>query len=132
MCLDINKDQEENERNLNKWFGSRTKFAYVYKILRKNKSEDFYRSATYDRFIWDFSRQKVFEVDRSSKPTKMEILTGLIGEGFHVYTSKISTIERTSGVVVKFRVKREDLVAVNIFNKEAVCKKLNFVKVIED
>jgi hypothetical protein len=141
MCLLIKSDQKENERDLNRWFGNRTRFAYVYKILRKWTDEDFYRSVCRD-FIWDFEKQKVYQVCRYKKPTEKELKAGIVNKGFHVYTSlKEAKRHRYSyayDIVVKFRVKREDLVAVDndwIIEednlKQAVCTRLEFVKIVE-
>jgi hypothetical protein len=149
MCLSINPDQIQNEEDLNKWLGRRKNFVYVYKVLRKRPNEDFYRSAWYKNFIWDFSKQKVFQVDRSPIPTKDELDWGGIVDGLHVYTS-IKGVKKDflyngynshhkNVVIVKFRVNRKDVVAVENYyiDKEdnfqtAVCKKLTFVKIVED
>jgi hypothetical protein len=144
MCLWIKSDQDLNERDLNKWFGNRKKFAYVYKILIKAKNEDFYRSARFNSFIWDFSKQKVFEVRRDPKPTKSELNRERINFGLHVYTSfeevKYWDYYKPDSAIVKFRVNKEDIVAIQNSSlvlkryhyKEAVCKKLEFVKVLKN
>jgi hypothetical protein len=140
MCLFICSDQERNKRDLKKWFGSRTKFAYVYKVLKKDPYESFYRSICHN-FIWDFEKQKVFQVDRDPNPTEFELEVRQIREGLHVYTSfkeaKLKRYPYTSDIIVKFKVLKEDVVAIrnnycfkNRFT-QAVCKKLIFVKVVE-
>jgi hypothetical protein len=151
MCLYTRSDQSQNKKDLNKWFGNRKKFAYVYKILVKIPGEDFYRSEYFSNFIWNFSKQKVYRINRSSNPTKEELSygerwTGMsfgrIDKGFHVYTN----LETAKAIyshyrrkIAKFKVFKEDVVAVNnnwFFSnrclKEAVCRKLTFVKIIED
>jgi outer membrane receptor for Fe3+-dicitrate len=138
MGLYIKQDQEENERNLNRWFGSRKKFAYVYKILVKQEDENLYRSFTFSDFIWDFSRQKVFEVERPKKPTEFELNPdgldfGEIHKGFHVYTSLEAAGPCANNyITVKFKVLKEDIIAINNLYGQAVCRKLTFVKIIED
>jgi hypothetical protein len=141
MCLWIESDQEKNEKDLNKWFGSRKKFAYVYKILKKYPDEDFYRSKHYQHFIWNFKKQKVYEVVRDLKPTENELKRRYINFGLHVYTDleTLKVYPDPDEVVVKFRVKREDIVAIQnhcIYDKyklnELVCTKLEFVKVLEN
>jgi hypothetical protein len=133
MCLYIQPDQEENDKDLKKWFGNRKKFAYVYKVLRKWPSEDFYRSAVYS-FIWDFRKQKVFQVDRDPKPTGLELHFGDIHKGFHVYTSleAAGPCTHPNYKIIKFKVFKKDIVAVNTCSCEAVCIRLEFVKVLED
>jgi hypothetical protein len=154
MCLRIKSDQEQNERDLNKWFGNRKKFAYVYKVIRKWKNEDFYRSIHRD-YIWDFKVQETYQVDRNSKPTQKELDSREVNIGFHVYaslktakkdfyyTSRKDTYHKdrhcTNTRIVKFRVQREDIIAVDNgyldeeFNfDELVCDRLEFVKVVED
>jgi hypothetical protein len=148
MCLHIKLEQSQNEKDLNHWFGSRKRFAYVYKVLRKWPDEDIYRSIWYPYFIWDFKIQKIYRVNRSSKLTKEELSYGEIYEGFHVYTTleeaKSQRYTYSKETIVKFRVLKEDIVAIqnNIQNnkylyekknfKEAVCKRLEFVKILED
>jgi hypothetical protein len=141
MCLRIKSDQIQNEKDLNRWFGSRKKFAYVYKVLRKWDDEDFYRSLWHPEFIWDFSKQKVYQIDRVSGLTKDELDRKVVNEGFHVYTSlEIATFNCGSCFekIAKFRVKREDVVAIeNNYNnkelnlKELVCTKLEFVRIVD-
>jgi hypothetical protein len=144
MCLYISSDQEQNEKELKRWFGSRKKFAYVYKILlQKRDNEEFYRSLIYDDFIWNFSEQQVFLENRSLRPTKEELVYKQINSGFHVYISleeaKCWNFDKADLVIVKFKVNKEDIVAIdkdwekeedNI--KQAVCTKLEFIKVLED
>jgi hypothetical protein len=140
MCLWIESDQSQNEKDLKKWLGSRKKFAYVYKILVKREEESFYRSLVYSDFIWDFSKQKIFQVDRDPKPTELELEVRRIYKGLHAYTNLETTrscLEKNN-VVVKLRVRKEDIVAIeNHYNdkdfdlKELVCTRLEFVKVIE-
>jgi hypothetical protein len=141
MCLWIKQDQEENKKNLNKWFGSRKRFAYVYKILRKWPEENFYRSPVYD-FKWDFKKQKVFQVDRPNKPTKEELNYGEIHKGLHVYTSLKKAKENQNfscDTIIEFKVSKENIVAIEINwsdkednFQELVCRKLEFVKVVEN
>jgi hypothetical protein len=140
MCLYINREQSQNEKDLKRWFGSRKRFAYVYKVLRKNEDEDFYRSFHYCDYIWNFRKQKVYQVDRDSDPTEEELDLREIDFGFHVYTSlEEAKAEYSSynyykpdSAVVKFRVSKKDFVAVDYFEDTAVCRKLEFVKVLED
>jgi hypothetical protein len=141
MCLWIKSNQERNERDLNKWFGNRKKFAYVYKVLRKRPDEDFYRSLVKVDFKWDFKNQKIFQVNRPLKPTFWELSDRKIDEGFHIYTSLKEAKRRKGsyGIIIKFRVRKENIVAVdNDWDREkdnfkqAVCTKLEFVKVLED
>jgi hypothetical protein len=139
MCLCISSDQKENEKELNRWFGSRTKYIYIYKVLHKRSEENFYRSLVYNYFKWDFSEQKIFEVYRDPKPTELELEVRQIHKGLHVYTNletARSCLEKNN-VVVKLRVRKEDVVAIgNHYNdkdfnlKEAVCTRLEFVKVL--
>jgi hypothetical protein len=150
MCLYISSDQNQNEKDLKRWFGSRKKFAYVYKILRKYSYEDFYRSEYYPSYKWDFSKQKVFQVDRPNKPTYGELshlsifknpTYGEIHYGLHVYTNlkEAKRFFPSDKTIAKFRVKKEDIIAIqndmsrkeNNF-KELVCRKLTFVKIIEE
>jgi hypothetical protein len=133
MCLWIKSDQKENDKDLKKWFGSRKKFAYVYKVLIKSIDEDLYRSAVYS-FIWDFNNQKIFQVDRDPKPTGLELHFGDIHKGFHVYTSLEAARPCTNPnyKIIKFKVLKKDIVAVNTCSCEAVCTRLEFVKVLED
>jgi hypothetical protein len=132
MCLEISPYQDQNELELEKWFGSRKKFAYVYKILQKYSCEDFYRSEYYPSYKWDFSKQKVFQVDRPNKPTYGELFHRRIKFGLHVFTSlnEVKYWEPKVGGIVKFRVRKEDVVAVDNFNNEAVCTRLEFVKIV--
>jgi hypothetical protein len=143
MCLEIKSNRKENTKDLDKWFGNRTKFAYVYKVLEKRTEELFYRSLFFGWFIWVFDKQKVFQVKRSSKPTKIELYWGEISDGLHVFTSLETAkkdfyyTHRKDARIVKFRVRRKDVVAVeNGYTKdkhnfnEAVCTRLEFVKVI--
>jgi hypothetical protein len=133
MCLYISLYQDQNELELENYFGSRKKFAYVYKILRKEDHEDFYRSPIYD-FVWDFKIQKVYQVDRDPNPTEFELEVRQIREGLHVYTSLEAardSLERLN-TIVKFRVLKENIVAINNFQGEAVCRELEFVKVLEE
>jgi hypothetical protein len=143
MCLYIKRDQTQNEKDLNKWFGNRKKFAYVYKILLKEDGESFYRSLNYNNFIWDFKNQKTFQVGREPKPTIFELNRERINWGLHVYTSlKIAQENQFyfEMVTVKFRANKEDIVAIENDGHshryknfiEAVCKKLTFVKVMEE
>jgi hypothetical protein len=145
MCLWIKQDQEENDKDLKKWFGNRKKFAYVYKVLRKWPEENFYRSSVYSNFIWDFSKEKVFEVRRSRKPTKKELGRTKISDGLHIFTS-LETAKKyfysthcKNAIIAKFRVLKEDIVTVENNweleknnRRQAVCTRLEFVKVIED
>jgi hypothetical protein len=141
MCLIISYNQEENEKDLKRWLGRRRKFAYVYKILRKYDDENFYRSENFHDFIWNFSKQKIYQVNRLSEPTHFELTFREINQGLHVYTN-LEIAQRyycTNRVVVKFRVLKEDIIAVqngcywksNNFT-ELVCKRLEFIKVIEE
>jgi hypothetical protein len=150
MCLWIKFNQEENERDLKKWFnhhkkwfGSNKGYAYVYKTLHEDLEKGFYRSLWHDEFIWDFRIQKIFQVERDSKPTVDELHLRQIDRGLHVYTSIETTkkdfyyICRKNTRIAKFRVLKEDIVAVengyikDKHNaKEAICRKLTFVKVI--
>jgi hypothetical protein len=145
MCLHLKSDQVQNEKDLNRWFGNRKKFAYVYKRLRKHNYESFYRSPIYE-FVWDFKKKKVFEIDRSSKPTKFELETATIRKaatirrGFHVYISlEMANREKiySNEVITKFRVYKDDIVAIENGRackghnfKELVCKRLEFVRVL--
>jgi hypothetical protein len=133
MCLHICLDQKKNEKILKRWFGRRQKFAYVYKVLQKRSNEDFYRSTLYQNFKWDFRKQKIFEVDRSSKPTEKELYFAKINKGLHVFTSLEKAESYRSfldEVIVKFRVNKEDIIAVESYIREAVCKRLGFVRVL--
>jgi hypothetical protein len=143
MCLRIKSDQVQNERDLNKWFGNRTKFAYVYKVLIKRTYEDFYRSACFLDYIWNFRKEKVFEVSRSPKPGKEELDYGRINKGLHVYVNleEAKKNKYSYNTIVKFRVRKEDIVAIEnnrgnrrVYHnsKELVCTRLEFVKVLED
>jgi hypothetical protein len=141
MCLWIKSDPIENELDLKRWFGSRTKFAYVYKVLRKWPKRSSYKSVWYSEFTWNFNKQKVYQVDRDLKPTRDELKIGEIGKGFHVYTDLKIAKEVCSlfEVVVKFRVSKKNIIAVqnnrteDRFNfTELVCQRLEFVKVLED
>jgi hypothetical protein len=140
MCLLISPYQELNDRDLKRWFGNRKKFAYVYKILYKSPDEDFYRSENYRNFKWDFKNQKVFQVDRPNRPTKFELKTEEINTGLHVYTNlETAKKNRYCKVIVKFKVLKEDIVAIeNYYCGEEfnfphlVCTKLEFVKIVED
>jgi hypothetical protein len=141
MCLKIKLDQKQNKKDLKKWFGNRKKFAYVYKILEK-ECLGHYISVFRRNFAWDFNKQKVYQVDRPSKPTQIELEKQAINKGLHVYTSlKAAKIYKICAcdVIVKFRVRREDIVAVdnNRVNKkynltQAVCRRLEFVKVLKE
>jgi hypothetical protein len=143
MCLWIQPDQDQNEKDLKKWFGNRKKFAYVYKVLRKWSCESFYRSLLYGNFKWDFEKQKEFQVDRDLKLTKSELLSEQINKGFHVYTSlklaKSWISNEPNSVIVKFKVRKENIIAIQNSSfisekyrfKELVCTRLEFVKVIE-
>jgi type IV secretory pathway VirB6-like protein len=140
MCLKIKSDQEENERDL-KLFLKEKKKVFVYKIIQKAPYESFYRSLIFD-FTWDFEKQKVFEIERSSKPTEFELTHNVVGKGFHVFVSLENTKEHQcylNTVIAKFKVDKEDIIAIgNNYNcwednfKELVCTRLEFVKVIED
>jgi hypothetical protein len=134
MCLEISSYQDQNELELENYFGSRKKFAYVYKVLWKWDIEDFYRSLIRFSFIWDFKNRKIFQVNRSHRPTKYELRYNAIDFGFHVYTNlgKAEESKGLFGIIVKFRVDKEDIVAVNNFREEAVCRELEFVKVLEN
>jgi hypothetical protein len=148
MCLFIKPDQEENEEDLRRWFKSHHKwfgvhkgFAYVYKVLVKKPNEDFYRSPRFPDYKWDFNNQKVFQVRRSHKPTQEELENRSIEIGLHVYThlESMKPYLDSNEVVVKFRVRKENIVAIENNYKvkkynfeEAVCTKLEFVKVIEN
>jgi hypothetical protein len=147
MCLWIRNNQEENDKDLKEFLGDRQEI-YVYKILYKNPDKDFYRSEYYE-FFWDFKKQKVYKIDRPLKPTKEELSYGEDGinwgeihKGFHVYTD-LETAKATCGYyrreIVKFKVLKEDIVAINNnwffskkYLKELVCRKLMFVEVLED
>jgi hypothetical protein len=141
MCLLIQRDQEKNEKDLNRWFGSRTKFAYVYKRLRKwpTHKKGLFRSPVFE-FIWDFNKTKTYQEDRSNKPTEWELETARVHKGFHVYVN-LETAKKEKiycdEVVVKFRVNKENIVAIenrsipNYSFLELICTKLEFVKVIE-
>jgi hypothetical protein len=138
MCLYIKQDQKENNKDLKKWFGRRTKFAYVYKVLGKKQDESFYRSIHFPNFIWDFNKQKIFKVNRSSKPTKEE----LKWKGLHVFTSfrvaKIFTDYMRGEEIAKFKVSDEDIVAVEnklyhqFSSEELVCTRLEFVEIVKN
>jgi hypothetical protein len=143
MCLWIKFNQEENERDLKKWFGSRKKFAYVYKILRKYPDEDVYRSEYHSNFKWDFKKKKTFQIVRSLKPTKEELRDKEINKGLHIYTSLEEAkyhLFYSNSKIIKFRVDKEDIIAIENEGRshgyenfrEAVCKKLTFVKIVED
>jgi hypothetical protein len=143
MCLHISQDQSQNEENLKKWFGSRKKFAYVYKVLQKWPDEHFYRSFYHPNYIWNFSKQKVYQVDRPLRPTKEELEEnilldffrkyGAIRKGLHIYTDLRTTryYLGKNRTIAKFRVNKKDLVTVNNTTNEAVCRKLTFVKIVE-
>jgi hypothetical protein len=136
MCLRIKPDQIQNEKNLKKWFGSRKKFAYVYKILRNYSGESFYRSIWFpDYFTWHFKEQKIYQENRPNTPTEYELSFKKINKGLHVYTSFKEAKRHQiyfGEAIVKFRANKEDIVAVNNSHREAVCTKLTFVKIIED
>jgi hypothetical protein len=144
MCLYIKKDQEKNERDLNNFLRDCEK-VYVYKILRKGIYRGFYRSIHYPNCIWNFKKQKVYWIDRSSKPTEYELNLGEISQGLHVYVSFRIAQEYfrhfysclSDLVIVKFRVNKRDIVAIQndwIFEepnfKQLVCKRLEFVEVV--
>jgi hypothetical protein len=137
MCLYLRFDKNQNEKDLQAFIGDQEEID-VYKILRKDDDENFYRSENYPDYIWDFSKQRIFQVDRPSRPTGYERNDGCIEEGFHVYTSlKVAEDYRWDDctVIVKFRVRAEDVVAVendrdyNNF-QELVCTKLIYVEVV--
>jgi hypothetical protein len=141
MCLYISPSQSQNEKDLNRWFRNRKKFVYVYKVLRKLPDEDFYRSPHFPEFIWDFKNQKIFQVDRPNKPTEEELRLWHIDYGLHTYTSfEIAKWNQGyNAAIVKFKVLKKDIIAIeNDWDKkeydfrEAVCRKLTFVKVIEN
>jgi hypothetical protein len=141
MCLYITNNQDQNNKDLKRWFGRRQKFAYVYKVLQKRASENFYRSSWHPEFIWDFSKQKEYQVDRDPKPTEKELYSREIHKGFHIYTSlkEVKYHKSTFRPIVKFRVNKEDIIAIeNDYDdpeehnfSEAVCRKLTFVKVLK-
>jgi hypothetical protein len=139
MCLLINPNQEQNNRDLKKWFGNRQIFAYVYKVLAKKPGKDFYRSIFKQNYIWDFRKNKEYQVNRPSKPTKEELNLEEVHYGFHVYT----TLEEAKRhcydrIIVKFRVRRKNIVAIENYYcnkdhnfKELVCRRLEFVKIVK-
>jgi hypothetical protein len=138
MCLKISPNQEKNEKDLQDFINGRDKI-FIYKTLQKRVDENFYRSLIFD-FTWEFKKQKVFEVDRSSKPTEYELLTGQISHGLHVYTSfevaKIFTDYNQNERIVKFKISDEDIVAIEnglayrANFKELVCTRLEFVEIL--
>jgi hypothetical protein len=131
MCLDIHYSQKDNKKEL-KTFIKNRKEIFVYKILQKWEDEDFYRSWIHYSFTWDFDNQKTFEADRPNQPTKEELEYGQIDIGIHVFINleKAKNWREESDKIVKFRVKAEDIVAINNIHKEAVCRRLEFVKVV--
>jgi hypothetical protein len=134
MCLWIYHDQEKNERNLEGFLGGNDE-VYVYKVLGKFLEEKIYRSYYYYNTIWDFSKQNVFKVDRSSKPTKYELKIGNVEEGLYAYTtlSHAAAMKIIYSVIAKFKVRKEDIVAVEgYFYEEIVCRRLEFVEFFED
>jgi hypothetical protein len=141
MCLLINPDQSQNKKDLDHWFGSRKKFAYVYKFLRKttklpgNLGQSIvYKSPYFEFFKWNFRKQKIFQVKRSYKVTEDELDLGRICVGLHVCTSlkEAKRKKYPSDIIVKFKVLKKDIVAVDNSCREAFCRKLTFVKVLED
>jgi hypothetical protein len=141
MCLLISPDQNRNEKDLSHWFGSRKKFTYVYKFLRKTTKLPgnfgqpiVYKSPYFEFFKWNFRKQKIFEIKRPSKPTEYELGSGNICMGLHVCTSLKEARRKKyyNDIIVKFKVLKEDVVAVNNYYNEAVCTRLEFVKVLED
>jgi hypothetical protein len=137
MCLWINPDPKKNKLVIQSFIRDWNEI-YVYKVLQKWPHENFYRSWVYRGFIWDFRKQKEFKVDRDSKPTGSELLYGSIETGLHVYTRLTGTkYFCTIGLgckaaIVKFRVRKEDIVAVGVDSNTAVCKRLEFVEIVED
>jgi hypothetical protein len=139
MCVYIKQDPDWNKIDLQNFIGDREEID-VYKILQKCNNEKIYRSFHYSSCIWDLENQKVFQVDRPSRPTGYELNDGGTGEGLYVYTSlEIAENYRLYDhtVIVKFRVKAEDIVAVeNDYYREEenfqelVCRKLTYVEVI--
>jgi hypothetical protein len=131
MCLLISSDQEQNERDLKKWFESRKKSAYVYKLLYNRPNENYWRSPYHSEFIWNFKEQKVFQVDRPLKPTKDELDYGAIDKGLHVYISprEAKKNKYPDEIIIKLKVLKENIVAIDNNSKQAVCTKLEFVKV---
>jgi hypothetical protein len=139
MCMRIKSDQEQNERDLYEFINGR-KEIFVYKILQNGS---FYTSLYHPEFIWNFSKQKIYEVDRPPKPTNKESKDTYVSLGLHVYTSleeakyRIRTGFYDHFTIVKFKVRAEDIIAVengwtcNSTNfLEAVCTRLEFVEIV--
>jgi hypothetical protein len=139
MCVYIKQDPDWNKIDLQNFIEDREEID-IYKVLQKYNDENFYRSFHYSSFIWDFKIQKTFQVNRPLRPTEVELYDGQIHKGFHVYTSlEVAKSYRLYNytVIVKFRVKAEDIVAVeNDYYREEenfqelVCRKLTYVEVI--
>jgi hypothetical protein len=143
MCLEITNNPKQNEKDLQRFINNREEI-YGYKTLRKLPEENFYRSLCHSYFIWNANYRKIFQNPRSSRPTEKELKLERIRKGFHVYTE----LERAKSMkgynpknraVAKFRVKAQDIVAIenNWPNKELnfnelVCRRLEFVGIIED
>jgi hypothetical protein len=132
MCLWINFEEEKNDTSLQEFLKDQ-KEIYVYKVLTKEENEEFYRSLCFPKFIWDFSKEKIYQVNRSSKPTDKELFCGRIETGFHVYTS-FGAAKRESdcdSTIVKFQVKAENIIAVDCFStNKLLCTELEFIEVL--
>jgi hypothetical protein len=137
MSIEIKSNQEENKEDLQNFINDR-KEIYVYQVLRECSSKNHYRFS-YQSCIWDFSKQRIYEVDRPSRPTEKELKKGEIYKGYCVYTNLESAKFMKfycDGVIVKFKVDKEDLVAIEnnccfgLNFESLVCRKLNFVRVV--
>jgi hypothetical protein len=137
MSIEIKSSQKDNKEDLQEFLGDQQE-VYVYKVLRECSSKNYYRFS-YQSCIWDFSKQQVFQIDRSSRPTEEELKKGEIYKGYCVYTNLESAkLQRfyCDGVIVKFKVDKKDVVAVEnnccfgLNFESLVCRKLTFVRVV--
>jgi hypothetical protein len=148
MCLYIKRNQEENKRDLQDFLGDQEEL-FVYKVLQKRPDENFHRSTVYNDFIWNLSKQKVFQVNRSNKLTEVDLERGEVSYGFHVYTNLETAKESKhycDHTIVKFKVLKKDIIAIenradtpiNCLDlrqptpnfQRLVCRKLTFVEVL--
>jgi hypothetical protein len=160
MSLTIEQKKTKNKEQIHNLFIDRDEI-YVYVLLEKRQlGQNFYISEQIDNSpqnFWNLYKQKVFEIDRPTDPTKGELESSKFNGGFHTFPYLRELLLLSMGKldqpIARFKASEKDIIAVSHINNhhpttikfnnsiykqlkpdqytKVICRKLEFVSFFE-